>query len=67
MRDFIVTHCGIGPMDCWCERVRVTDSEGVARVALSNTMQARSLFHARQATDPRCTVTEAVQAERVAA
>lgn len=67
MREFIITHCGTGQFDCWCDRVRVTDGEGVARVALVNTIQARSLTHARQATDPRCSVTEAVQVERVAA
>ena len=66
---YLITHAGPSLYDCDChERSRVTDSDGVARLSITDTVTASSLQRARQGVDPRCAVALATaQPERVAA
>lgn len=68
MARYLITHAGPGLFDCSCDRSSVTGSDGVARLTLTDTVEASSLGRAQQGVDRRCLVVEVVAAaERRAA
>lgn len=61
---YTIIHNGPSLFDCDChERSRVTGEDGVARLSVTDTVEARSLTEARRGVDRRCAVELATAAE----